>query len=58
MAAAAVVFFAYIGFDAISTAAEETRRPERDLPRAILGSLVICGVLYMGVAAEIGSAHV
>jgi APA family basic amino acid/polyamine antiporter len=48
---AAVIFFAYIGFDAISTAAEETRRPERDLPRAILGSLVISGVLYMGVAA-------
>ncbi len=48
---AAVIFFAYIGFDAISTAAEETRRPERDLPRAILASLVICAVLYIAVAA-------
>jgi APA family basic amino acid/polyamine antiporter len=47
----AVIFFAYIGFDAVSTAAEETRRPERDLPRAILASLAICAILYVCVAA-------
>ncbi len=47
---AAVVFFAYIGFDAVSTAAEETRRPQRDLPIGILASLVICTVLYIAVA--------
>lgn len=49
--AAALVFFAYIGFDAVSTAAEETRNPERDLPIAILGSLAICTVIYIAVAA-------
>jgi basic amino acid/polyamine antiporter, APA family len=43
---AAVVFFAYIGFDAVSTAAQETRNPMRDVPIGILGSLVICTVLY------------
>lgn len=48
--AAAVVFFAYIGFDAISTAAEETRDPQRNLPRGILGSLLVCAVLYAAVA--------
>lgn len=48
--AAALVFFAYIGFDAITTAAEETRRPQRDLPFGILGSLVACTVLYILVA--------
>jgi APA family basic amino acid/polyamine antiporter len=42
-----VVFFAYIGFDAVSTAAQEARRPERDMPIGILGSLVICTVLYV-----------
>jgi basic amino acid/polyamine antiporter, APA family len=49
--AAAIIFFAYIGFDAVSTAAEETRNPKRDLPIAILWSLVICTVIYMAVAA-------
>ncbi len=49
--AAAIVFFAYIGFDAVSTAAEETRNPARDLPIAIIGSLVVCTVIYIGVAA-------
>ena len=44
------IFFAYIGFDAISTAAEETEKPQRDLPVAILGTLVICTVLYVCVA--------
>jgi APA family basic amino acid/polyamine antiporter len=44
---AAVVFFAYIGFDAVSTAAQEAKNPQRDLPIAMLGSLVICTVLYI-----------
>ena len=44
---AAIVFFAYIGFDAISTAAEETRNPQRNLPLGILGGLAICTVIYM-----------
>jgi basic amino acid/polyamine antiporter, APA family len=46
---AAVVFFAYIGFDAVSTAAQEARLPQRDMPIGILGSLVICTVLYVAV---------
>jgi APA family basic amino acid/polyamine antiporter len=45
------VFFAYIGFDAVSTVAEETRNPSRDLPIGILASLVVCTVLYIVVAA-------
>ncbi|MFI1971481.1 amino acid permease [Streptomyces cinnamoneus] len=49
-AAAAVVFFAFIGFDIVATAAEETRRPQRDVPRGILGSLAICTVLYVAVS--------
>jgi APA family basic amino acid/polyamine antiporter len=48
--AAALIFFAYIGFDAVSTAAEEARRPQRDVPIGILGSLVVCTVLYIAVA--------
>src|SRR5207249_9912837 len=44
---AAIVFFAYIGFDAISTAAEETLNPQRNLPIGILGGLAICTVIYM-----------
>jgi basic amino acid/polyamine antiporter, APA family len=51
MAAAAVVFFAYIGFDAVSTTAEEAKNPKRDLPIGIIASLVICTVLYLSVAA-------
>jgi len=47
---ASLAFFSYIGFDAISTAAEETRRPERDLPRAMVASLAICAVLYVATA--------
>jgi APA family basic amino acid/polyamine antiporter len=50
-AGAAIVFFAYIGFDAVSTVAEEARNPQRDLPAGILGSLVISTVLYVVVAA-------
>ena len=45
--AAAIVFFAYIGFDAVSTAAQEARNPRRDMPIGILGSLAICTVLYI-----------
>ena len=45
-----VIFFAYIGFDAISTAAEETKNPQRDLPIAIMGTLVICTILYVCAA--------
>ncbi len=47
---AAVIFFAYIGFDAVSTAAQEARNPQRDMPLGILGSLAICTVLYILVA--------
>jgi basic amino acid/polyamine antiporter, APA family len=47
---AAMVFFAYVGFDAVSTAAQEARKPERDMPIGILGSLVVCAVLYIAVA--------
>jgi basic amino acid/polyamine antiporter, APA family len=45
--AAAIVFFAYIGFDAVSTAAQETKNPKRDMPIGILGSLVVCTILYI-----------
>ena len=48
--AAAIIFFAYIGFDAVSTAAEETRDPQRNMPIGMIGSLVICTVIYMAVA--------
>ncbi len=48
---AAIVFFAYIGFDAISTAAEETKNPQRNLPIGILGGLAICTVIYVVVGA-------
>jgi basic amino acid/polyamine antiporter, APA family len=48
---AAIVFFAYIGFDAISTAAEETRNPQRNLPIGILGGLAICTLIYVIVGA-------
>ena len=48
--AAAIIFFAYIGFDAVSTAAEETRNPQRDMPIGIIASLIICTVLYVAVA--------
>jgi APA family basic amino acid/polyamine antiporter len=51
MSAAAVVFFAYIGFDAVSTTAEEAKNPKRDLPIGIIASLIICTVLYLAVAA-------
>ena len=50
---AAIVFFAYIGFDAISTAAEETRNPQRNLPLGILGGLAVCTIIYVVVGAVI-----
>ncbi|HYZ10139.1 MAG TPA: amino acid permease [Pseudonocardiaceae bacterium] len=49
-AGASIVFFAFIGFDVIATTAEETRNPQRDLPRGILGALAIVTLLYVGVA--------
>jgi APA family basic amino acid/polyamine antiporter len=48
--AAALVFFAFIGFDVVATAAEETKNPQRDLPRGIFGSLAICTTLYVAVS--------
>ena len=51
MTGAAVVFFAYIGFDAVSTTAEEAKNPSRDLPIGIIASLVICTILYVAVSA-------
>jgi len=46
----AIVFFTYIGFDSVSTAAEEAKDPQRDLPVGIIGSLIICTILYVGVS--------
>ena len=51
MAAAAIIFFAFYGFDAVSTAAEEAKDPARDLKIGIIGSMVVCTLVYMGVAA-------
>lgn len=51
MAGAGIVFFAYIGFDAVSTAAQEAKNPQRDLPIGIIGSLLVCTVLYIVVSA-------
>ncbi|HJW28190.1 MAG TPA: amino acid permease [Saprospiraceae bacterium] len=51
MTGAALVFFAYVGFDAVSTTAEEAKNPQRDLPRGMIYSLLICTVLYILVAA-------
>jgi len=48
---AGIVFFAYIGFDAVSTAAQEAKNPQRDMPIGIIGSLLICTVLYIAVSA-------
>ena len=50
---AALVFFAFIGFDIVATAAEETKNPQRDMPRGILGSLAICTVLYVAVSVVV-----
>jgi basic amino acid/polyamine antiporter, APA family len=51
LAGAAIIFFAYIGFDSVSTQAEEAKRPQRDVPIAIITSLVLCTVLYIAVSA-------
>jgi APA family basic amino acid/polyamine antiporter len=51
MAAAAIIFFAFYGFDAIATAAEETKNPGRDLSIGIIGSMLVCVIIYMAVAA-------
>jgi len=51
MAAAAIMFFAFYGFDAVSTSAEETKNPARDLTIGILGSMLVCTILYMSIAA-------
>ena len=53
MSGAAIVFFAFIGFDAVSTTAEETRNPQRDMPIGIIASLIICTLLYVLMAAVI-----
>jgi APA family basic amino acid/polyamine antiporter len=56
LTAAAVIFFAYVGFDAVSTAAEETKNPQRNVPIGLVGSLAICTIFYLLVAAgAIGS---
>ncbi|ATW51236.1 amino acid permease [Streptomyces xantholiticus] len=56
--AASIVFFAFIGFDVVATAAEETKLPQRDMPRGILGSLLICTVLYVAVSLVVtGMQH-
>ncbi len=52
-AGAAIIFFAFIGFDAVSTTAEECKDPGRDMPRGIIGSLIICTIIYVGVCAVI-----
>jgi APA family basic amino acid/polyamine antiporter len=56
--AAGIIFFAYIGFDAVSTAAQEAKNPQRDMPIGIMGSLIICTVLYVAVSAVLtGMVH-
>src|SRR6201996_4886121 len=50
MAGGAIIFFTYIGFDSVSTAAEESRNPQRDLPFGIIASLIVCTILYVGVS--------
>ncbi len=55
---AGIVFFAFIGFDAITTHAEECRDPQKDMPRGVIGSLVVCTILYVLVAATmVGAVH-
>jgi APA family basic amino acid/polyamine antiporter len=56
--AAGIIFFAYIGFDAVSTAAQEAKNPQKDMPIGIMGSLVLCTVLYVAVSAVLtGMVH-
>lgn len=49
--AASIIFFAYVGFEAVSTAAAEAKNPQKDMPFGIIGSLIVCTLLYMGVSA-------
>lgn len=49
--AASIIFFAYVGFEAVSTAAAEAKNPQKDMPFGIIGSLIVCTILYMGVSA-------
>lgn len=51
LAGGSIIFFTYIGFDSVSTASEECRNPQRDVPIGILATLIVCTILYMGVAA-------
>ena len=51
LAGASIVFFAYVGFDAVSTAAEDAINPQRDLPKGIINSLLFCTIIYIIVAA-------
>ena len=53
LSAAAIVFFSYTGFEAVANLGEETRKPQRDLPIGLLGTLAICTILYVGVAAVV-----
>jgi APA family basic amino acid/polyamine antiporter len=53
LAGAAIIFFAYIGFDSVSTHAEEAKNPQRDVPIGIMASLIICTILYIGVVAVV-----
>jgi basic amino acid/polyamine antiporter, APA family len=56
--AAGIIFFAYIGFDAVSTAAQEAKNPQRDMPIGIMASLIICTILYVAVSAVLtGMVH-
>ena len=57
LGAAASIFFAYVGFDAVSTAAEETKNPQRNVPIGLIGSLFICTVFYLLVSAGVVGAH-
>ena len=50
MAGGAIIFFTYIGFDSVSTAAEESKNPQKDIPFGIIASLIVCTILYVGVA--------
>ena len=57
LGAAASIFFAYVGFDAVSTAAEETKNPQRNVPIGLIGSLLICTIFYLLVAAGVVGAY-
>lgn len=54
--AASIIFFAYVGFEAVSTAAQEAKDPQKDMPFGIIGSLIVCTILYMGVSAVLTGA--